>query len=77
VIGAAVMVAKIATGEVADTKTEKNPHAAALGALGGAKGGKARAKAMTKAQRSDSARRAARARWTDSQRRARQAKNGK
>jgi hypothetical protein len=27
VIGAAVMVAKIATGEVEETKTEKNPHA--------------------------------------------------
>ena len=49
VIGAAVMVAKIATGEVEDTKTDKNPHAAALGRLGG----KARARAMTKAQRSD------------------------
>jgi hypothetical protein len=43
VIGAAVMVAKIATGEVEDTNIEKNPHAAAIGRLGGAKGGKARA----------------------------------
>jgi hypothetical protein len=51
VIGAAVMVAKIATGEIEDTKTEKNPHAAALGRLGGTKGGKARAKALTKAER--------------------------
>jgi hypothetical protein len=59
VIGAAVMVARIATGEIEDMRT--NPHAAALGNLGGAKGGKARAKAMTKAERSDSARHAARA----------------
>ena len=43
VIGTAVMVAKIATGEIKDTKTEKNPHAAALGRMGGARGGKARA----------------------------------
>jgi hypothetical protein len=38
VIGAAVMVAKIATAEIEDTKSEKNPHPAALGKLGGAKG---------------------------------------
>jgi hypothetical protein len=67
VIGAAVMVAKIATGEIEDDlRTEKNPHATALGKLGGMKGGKARAKAMTKAQRHESAIRAARARWGDS-----------
>jgi hypothetical protein len=30
VTGAAVMVAKIATGEIEDTKSEKNFHAAAL-----------------------------------------------
>ena len=37
VIGAAVMVGRIATGEVEDTKADKNPHAAALGRLGGVK----------------------------------------
>jgi hypothetical protein len=42
VIGAAVMVAKIATGEVEDAKTEKHPHAVALGKSGGTKGGRAR-----------------------------------
>ena len=31
VIGAAVVVARIPTGEIDDPKTEKNPHAAALG----------------------------------------------
>jgi hypothetical protein len=46
VIGAAVMVARIATGEIEDTITKKNPNAAALGKLGGAKGGKARADSL-------------------------------
>jgi hypothetical protein len=49
VIGAAVMVAKIATGEIEETK--KNPHAVALGKLGGAKGGKARAATLSEAAR--------------------------
>jgi hypothetical protein len=42
---------------------EKNPAAVALGKLGGAKGGKARAEGMSAAQRSESARRAAFSRW--------------
>jgi len=42
---------------------EKNPAAVALGKLGGAKGGKARAKNMTPEERSESARKAAKARW--------------
>ena len=41
----------------------KNPAAVALGRLGGLKGGKARAKNMTKKERSESARKAALARW--------------
>ena len=41
----------------------KNPHAAALGRLGGLKGGRARAEALTPAQRRRIASRAARARW--------------
>jgi hypothetical protein len=41
----------------------KNPAAVALGRLGGLKGGKARAAKMTKKQRSESARKAALARW--------------
>jgi hypothetical protein len=40
----------------------KNPHAVALGRLGGAKGGPARAKALTAKRRSQIAARAARAR---------------
>ena len=41
----------------------KNPAAVALGRLGGLKGGRARAKKMTKKQRSEAARKAAIARW--------------
>ena len=41
----------------------KNPAAVELGRLGGLKGGKARAKKLTKKQRSDAARKAANARW--------------
>jgi hypothetical protein len=46
-----------------DLDAGKNPAAVALGKLGGAKGGKARALKMTKEQRSEAARVAARARW--------------
>ena len=46
----------------------KNPDAAALGRLGGLKGGRARAAALSPEQRRKIARKAARARW----RRARQ-----
>ncbi len=54
-----------ATGE-APPKPEdaaKNPAAVALGRLGGLKGGKARAKKLTPEQRSEIAKKAARARW--------------
>ena len=43
---------------------EKNPHAVALGRLGGLKGGKARAKKLTSAERREIARKAAEARWS-------------
>ncbi len=43
--------------------SEKNPHAVALGRLGGKKGGAARAKKLSKKRRSEIARLAARARW--------------
>jgi hypothetical protein len=54
-----------ATGEAEpfDPDEGKDPAAVALGRKGGLKGGKARAAKMTKAQRSESARKAARARW--------------
>lgn len=41
----------------------KNPHAVALGKLGGAKGGKARAEALSPAKRKAIARKAATVRW--------------
>lgn len=41
----------------------KNPHAVALGRLGGKVGGIARAKALTKAERRNIASMAAKARW--------------
>jgi hypothetical protein len=42
---------------------EKNPAAVALGRLGGLKGGKARAAALSKQRRAEIARKAARKRW--------------
>jgi len=44
-------------------KKAKNPHAVALGRLGGLKGGKARTARLTAAQRSELARKAVLARW--------------
>jgi hypothetical protein len=41
----------------------KNPHAVALGRLGGLKGGKARFEKLTPDQRKEIARKAAKARW--------------
>ncbi len=44
-------------------KSEKNPHAQALGRLGGLKGGKARAEKLSPERRSEIARAAVQARW--------------
>lgn len=44
-------------------ESEKNPHAVALGQLGGKKGGEARASKLTPEQRREIARKAAAARW--------------
>jgi hypothetical protein len=46
-----------------DPNAGKNPAAVALGKLGGAKGGKARAEALTATKRKAIARKAAAARW--------------
>lgn len=61
VIGAAVMVGKIATGEIEDVTTEdgKNAAAVALGRMGG----KQRAKLLSPADRQKIARKAAKTRW--------------
>jgi len=44
-------------------KVDKNPHAVALGKLGGSKGGFARAAKLTKQEQSEIGRKAAAARW--------------
>lgn len=62
VIGAAIMVAKIATGEIEETTPPddgKDPNAKALGA----KGGRARADNMTPERRAEIAKAAAEKRW--------------
>jgi len=61
--GTAFSIMQRATGQV----EERNSAAVALGRLGGLKGGKARAKALTKKQRSEIARLAAAARWKKSE----------
>ncbi len=60
VIGAAVTVAKIATGEIEETTDDgKNKAAVELGR----KGGKARAEKLSKKRRSEIAKKAAATRW--------------
>ncbi len=61
VIGAAIMVGRIATGEIEEKPTDdgKNAAAVALGRLGG----KARAKNLSKKQRVAIAKNAAKSRW--------------
>lgn len=51
------------TGEPLDKEPEKNPHAVALGRLGGQKGGKARAAKLSPTRKAAIARKAAKARW--------------
>ena len=63
VIGNAVHIMRIATGQAADTKEEKNPHAVALGKRGGSKGGKARASKLSAEERRQIAAKASAARW--------------
>ena len=56
--------AKSVLDRIDELTTEKNPAAQALGRLGGLKGGKARAAAMTPEQRKEVAKKAAEARWS-------------
>jgi hypothetical protein len=49
-----------------EPEDKRDPAAVALGRKGGLKGGKARAAGMTKKQRSEAAKKAARARWKKS-----------
>jgi hypothetical protein len=64
----AKMIVDIATGQIEDPDPTagKDPAAVSLGRRGGLKGGPARAAKMTTAQRRESARKAARARWAKS-----------
>lgn len=43
---------------------DRNPHAVALGSMGGKKGGKARAKSLSAAKRRAIAKKAAKSRWS-------------
>jgi hypothetical protein len=65
VIGAAIMVGRIATGETEDHKGESAKDAAAvsLGRRGGLKGGRARAKSLSPEKRSEIAKKGAAGRW--------------
>lgn len=63
VIGNAIKVAKIATGEEQEEYEAKPPKDEAAASLG-RKGGAARAKSMTPERRAEIARRAAEKRWT-------------
>ena len=60
----ALSIVQQATGQIPKLPTPfKNPAAVALGRLGGAKGGKARAASLNSARRKSIARKAARSRW--------------
>lgn len=67
----AFRVVQEATGQIEPESEEtelestegKNPHAVALGRLGGLKGGKARASKLTPEQRKEIAKKGAQARW--------------
>ena len=65
-IGSSCPVCRAPTERIAvlrDRLLPKNPHAVALGRLGGVKGGPARAEALTPQRRRESARRAILTRW--------------
>lgn len=51
----------------AAAESKKNPHAVALGKLGGPKGGKARAAKLSPKRRKEIAKKAAKARWSSSE----------
>jgi hypothetical protein len=63
VIGAAIKVARIATGEEPEELDHPKSAAAELGQRGGKKGGRSRAEHLTPEQRSEAARKAVQARW--------------
>ena len=62
------LIGDILTGQVEDVApvSDKNIHASRAGHLGGIKGGKARAASLSPKERSEAAKRAAKARWSKS-----------
>lgn len=60
---AAAMAAEATGGKPEEPPSDKNPHAVALGRLGGQKGGSARAQKLTAERKREIARKAAAARW--------------
>ena len=65
VIGNAVHVMRIATGQIQEGAKQKNVQAVARGEKGGAIGGNARAESLSPSERSKIARKAAGARWSE------------
>ena len=59
----AIVQAATDESEPVEEPTTKNPHAVALGRLGGLKGGKARKEALTPERRKEIARKAIETRW--------------
>jgi hypothetical protein len=59
----AIVQAATDESEPIEEPTDKNPHAVALGRLGGLKGGKARAEALSPERRKEIAKKAIDARW--------------
>ncbi len=56
-------IVDLATGEIAEPESTKNPAAVSLGRLGGLKGGKARAAKLSPERRKEIATLAAKKRW--------------
>jgi len=59
----AMLIGRIATGDVEEVESVRNPDAVNLGRLGGLKGGKARAEKLSPRKRTAIARKAAESRW--------------
>jgi hypothetical protein len=59
----AAFIMRRTTSEPEEQPKEKNPHAVALGRLGGIKGGKSRANKLAPERRQEIARKAAQTRW--------------
>jgi len=59
----AKQIVDLATGEIQEPVSTKNPAAVELGRLGGLKGGKARAEALSPERRKEIAKKAVESRW--------------